>query len=80
MPKNKQKAAASAASQLKSTPTLPIEVYSHRLWTVTQAGMVMMPVSTPPDAQDECFGSYWDVKPCGDRGGPPANQVRKYET
>ena len=69
MPKAQKKAASLAASQLKPTPEYSIEVYSHRLWTVTQGGEVMMPVSSPPSGKDECFGQYWDVKACGDRGG-----------
>ena len=52
------------------------EVYKNRLWTVTNAGELYMPTAIPAAGTDECFGPFWDVRQCGDRGGPPAAKVR----
>ena len=76
MPKTKQPPASSSSSAKGQVAGPESEQYPHRLWTVTKTGDLMMPVATPPAGKDECFGPFWDVKACGDRGGKPANVVR----
>ena len=76
MPKKQKKAAMPVASSSSSLPTYDIEVYTTRLWTVSKEGELMMPVASPPAGKDETYGPFWDVRPCGDRGGPPASKVR----
>ena len=77
VPKKTKVAAPPPASSLVPQPNLDIEVYTTRLWTVSKDGELTMPVAEPPSGTDECFGPFWDVRPCGDRGGPPANKVRE---
>ena len=76
MPKKQKKAALPVASSSSSLPTYDIEVYTTKLWTVTKEGDLMMPVASPPASHEESFGPFWDVRACGDHGGPPASKVR----
>ena len=76
MPRTKNAPAASAAPAKGQVASPESEQYPHRLRTVTKTGDLMMPVATPPAGKDECFGPFWDVKACGDRGGKPAKVVR----
>ena len=75
MPKTKNNPASTAAPAAKKIALPECEQYGHRLWTVTKGGDLMMPVASPPAGKDECFGPFWDVKACGDRGGKQANTV-----
>jgi len=55
---------------------LEIELYHARLWTVSKEGELTMPLTSPPAGQCEAYGPFWEVRPCGDHGGPPAGKVR----
>ena len=76
MPWTKKKAVPPPASSLVPQANLDIEMYTTRLWTVSKNGELTMPLATPPEGTDECYGPFWDVRSCGDHGGPPAGKVR----
>jgi len=42
------------------------EMYGARLWTVTNAGGLLLPAWSPPAGKDESLGSYWEASHCGD--------------
>ena len=74
-----KKPTASKAGSVAVPPNFEIEVYRDNLWTVTNGGELFMPGSSPPAKQDLSYGQYWDVRQCGDAGGPPANKVREWD-
>ena len=76
MPGKNKKAPGSKASSSQAGDSIECEVYTARLWTVTNGGALLLSVALPPAAKDESLGAYWEVVHCGDRGGPPANKVR----
>ncbi len=47
MPKPKNKGAGSKASSSQWVPAPECEVYAARVWTVTQAGGLLLPVASP---------------------------------
>ena len=76
MPKKTPKATSVAASAPERLPDLETERYPNPKWTVTREGELVMAMADPPANQDESYGPYWDVRKCGDNGGPPSNKVR----
>ena len=77
MPVTKRKPVPKDGSKAPSLPNFDIETYTSRLWTVSKDGELSMPLSSPPAGKCETYGPFWDVRSCGDHGGPPASKVRE---
>ena len=77
MPVTKRKAPPKDSSVAPSRADIDIEVFTSRLWTVSKDNEFSMSLASPPEGKCECYGPFWDVRACGDHGGPPANKVRE---